>query len=647
MERAMQKFFQLSKDLLLVGTKEGRAKKISPSWSEVLGWTEEEILNTPAPMLVHPDDLDVTANSVKNAIDDGKDVFSFENRYRHKKGHWVWLLWNGSYSRGDDLIYAMAKDITHIKRFEDELMASEKRLKEAQKMANIGNWEINFNKKEPDGNPTVIWSEQVYRIFGYEPGAFQVSQESFFKHVHPDDHEKLKKALQKAVKTGMPYEIVHRILLPDGSERTVHEKTQVFIDEVTNKTVSVIGTVQDITQQTLLMNQLIAAQKMESMGRLTGGIAHDFNTLLAAVYGNIEMMERVLTEDHPAYTYMLNILTTTRRAADLTNQLLAFSRHRMQTPTVENLNSLVGEARTLLERVLGSNIEFNVKLAEDMGWVEVESGQIIQIIMNLAVNARDAMPRGGTLKIETSEAVITDREEVRPGLYARLVVSDTGHGMDQETLSKIYEPFFTTKQPGQGTGLGLSTVYGIVKQSQGHIFVESEPHKGTTFEILLPIVQKKPAQQPAPVERAPVRLAGNGQRLLLIEDEIELRLILKEVLEKDGYEVLVADSGRSGLQLIRDQKDNVDLLLTDIVLPGISGIELIETMQKLRPQIPVICITGYTSRDVHTDIPNVTVMTKPFYFPALLEKIRDLLASAKMHQRPLGIYDNVHASLMH
>jgi len=482
MNESLNRFFEICLDLLAIGTADGRFIKISSSWTKVLGWSREELMGMKAGELIHPEDLAEARRCVKNILS-GEAVGHIENRYRHKKGHWVWLLWTGVYSPEDQLIYAIAKNITNLKQMEEKVKQSERRLNDAQKLSGIGSWELELlNPESLEANP-LHWSDQVYRVFGYEPGEIAASFENFFKIIHPEDRLKVKWATERTLHSHQAEKIEYRIILPSGAERVIQDTPWLLRDPETQKVYAIAGTVQDVTEQRRVMKQMVESQKMESIGRLTAGIAHDFNNMLAAIYGNLALMARHIPSEHPAYRQIASIQTTARRATDLTAQLLAFSRQQVLTPTEQNLNSLVTEALEILSGTLEENIRIDLRLSPHMGLIEVDSTQMIQIILNLALNARDAMPEGGLLTIETSE--VPGDATRRP--YALLKVSDTGHGMDPTTMEKIFEPFFTTKEPGSGTGLGLSTVYGIVNQSGGTISVKSQPGQGTTFEIFLPV----------------------------------------------------------------------------------------------------------------------------------------------------------------
>ena len=348
----------------------------------------------------------------------------------------------------------------------DDLRVSEARLAEAQRMAHLGNWERDFATGE------LRWSDEVFRIFGFEPQGFVPTFEKFIGFVHPDDRPSVNEAATAALR-GEPCSIDHRIVLPDGSTRVVHQRGEVVFDGG-GKPVRMAGTVQDVTREKQLEAQLFQAQKIEAIGRLAGGVAHDFNNLLTVVMGYCDLIETKLRPEDPLRRYAVEAQKNLGRAAGLTRQLLAFSRKQILSPRPLDLNAVVSGMEDMLGRLIGEQVDLVFKPAPALRITKADGGQIEQVIMNLAVNARDAMPEGGKITIETAnveldEAYARGHLPVTPGSYVMLAVTDTGTGMDEETTRHIFEPFFTTKEMGKGTGLGLSTVYGIVKQSGGDI----------------------------------------------------------------------------------------------------------------------------------------------------------------------------------
>jgi two-component system cell cycle sensor histidine kinase/response regulator CckA len=387
--------------------------------------------------------------------------------------------------------------------------------------------------------------------------------------------------------------------------------------------------------------QVRLAQRMETIGRLASGLAHDFNNLLTAILGHCEILLRRLPEEEPARKGIEEIRIAGERAAGLTRQLLAYSRRQVLKPQVIDLNSSVTAMVPMLQRLIGENIELNPALQQDLGRVEADPSQIEQIIMNLVVNARDSMPRGGRVVVETSHADLDEtfakkHVPTRPGSYVMLAVSDTGSGMDKATLAHIFEPFFTTKQLGKGTGLGLATVYGIVKQSDGYIWVYSELGMGSTFKIYLPRVDAEVSLEEAG-EKTPPLLSGS-ETVLLVEDDRTVRLLASEMLRMNGYKVLQARNGREALDLLRDHGHSIHLLLTDVVMPQMSGRQLAESIADINPGIRVLYMSGYTDGVIaHHGVldAGVAYLQKPFSADFLARKVREVL-DARAGRRPSG-----------
>ena len=391
---------------------------------------------------------------------------------------------------------------------------------------------------------------------------------------------------------------------------------------------------QDITERHLLEEQLRQAQKMEAVGRLAGGVAHDFNNLLMVIKGHTELLLSSLPPSGPVAHKIEQIDRSADRATALTRQLLAFSRLQVLQPRVMNLNAVIEDMGKLLPRLIGEDIDLAIRPGSDIGMIRADASQLEQIIMNLVVNARDAMPGGGRLLIETANAELdfnysSSHPMVRPGRYVLLAVSDNGTGMDAETQAHIFEPFFTTKEQGKGTGLGLSTVYGVVKQSGGFVWVYSEVGKGTCFKIYLPRVD-----QPAEIPGAPQAFAEaprGTETVLLAEDEQDVREVAREFLESGGYTVLEAPDGASAFQLAAAHAGEISLLITDMVMPGITGQELAARLQKQRADIRVLYMSGYSERaaaEAAQIDASVRLLTKPFSRGAILRTIREILDAA-------------------
>jgi PAS domain S-box-containing protein len=392
----------------------------------------------------------------------------------------------------------------------------------------------------------------------------------------------------------------------------------------------------DVTENQRLEAQLRQAQKMEAVGCLAGGIAHDFNNLLTVINGYAEFALQDIPTDLPICDSIHEILLAGRRAAELTNGLLAFSRKSVRQPTVLRFSDTVRGMHKMLRRLVGEDIEITAATAEDLWEIEADRSQMEQIVVNLAVNARDAMPRGGVLTLETAntevDAANSQRLGVPAGQYAMLAVTDTGHGMDAKTQSRIFEPFFTTKGPGKGTGLGLATVYGIVKQSGGAISVYSELEQGTTFKVLIPRRKETPA--PASDDATEIVVApprGRRRTILLVEDEEKVRKLTRAMLERHGYRVLEANGGQEALQLCRAENGVVDLVLSDLVMPLMSGDRLAVELRRLRPALIVLFMSGFAEHAVVNQAllaPDVDFISKPFTAVALLNKVNQALNSS-------------------
>ena len=388
----------------------------------------------------------------------------------------------------------------------------------------------------------------------------------------------------------------------------------------------------DVTDRERLQAQLLQSQKMEAVGQLAGGVAHDFNNLLSVILGYSGLLLKGLEPGQPVHTRVDQIRQAAERGAALTRQLLAFSRKQILQPRVLDLNSVVVETETLLRRLIGEDVQMEIVLGDGLGRIRADPGQMEQVIMNLAVNARDAMPHGGTLTIETADVELDEEYarrhvEVQPGRYVVLRSIDTGTGMDPETLSRIFEPFFTTKGEGKGTGLGLSTVFGIVKQSGGHVSVQSQPGKGSTFSVYLPRIEAE--KDVAPVGHASrLPLPVGTETVLLVEDADPLRELVGEILEGQGYTVLRGVNADDGLDAARAHQGPIHLLLTDVIMPGMNGTELAAAFLPLRPDMKVLYMSGYTSGAVETeglDEESVGFLQKPFTAETLLRKVREVL----------------------
>ena len=396
-------------------------------------------------------------------------------------------------------------------------------------------------------------------------------------------------------------------------------------------TATLLGVSTEITERKRLEEQLLQSQKMEAVGQLAGGVAHDFNNILTAIVGYTDLLAAELGTNVQQLEDLEEIRKAARRAAALTRQLLAFSRKQVLEPRIIDVNGVVLNLDKMLRSLISENIELKTVLADDLAAARADPNQIEQVIMNLAINARDAMPEGGTVTIETQNATLDDayaaqHVSVIAGEYVMLAVTDTGCGMDEKTQSRIFEPFFTTKPAGRGTGLGLSTVYGIVKQTGGNIWLYSEPGKGTTFKIYLPAIAALPEDigKVAPADALP----RGGGTVLVVEDDEQLRRLTHRALASQGYTVLEADRGSTALDIARRHKGHIDLLLTDVIMPDTNGRKLAETIRAARPGLRVLYMSGYPDGAIASHgmlEPGVAYLAKPFTTDAVTRKVREVL----------------------
>ena len=474
-------------------------------------------------------------------------------------------------------------------------------------------------------------SPSYERILGYTPQELGTNS---LEQIHPDDCDKVKKASLEAIRTGMGQSVEYRMCHKDGNWRTLESRTSTILDP-RGKVERLVIVNRDITQRKLLEEQFRQAQKMEAVGRLSGGVAHDFNNLLGVIIGYGEIVQERIAATDPLRSSVDEILKASHRAASLTRQLLAFSRQQVLDPKILDLKTVVKDMEKMLQRLIGEDIELKTDLAPAGARIKADAGQIEQVVLNLAVNARDAMPNGGKLVLATSNFHM-DEDSVRRypypvsvGDYLLLTVSDTGVGMDAATRARVFEPFFTTKEKGKGTGLGLSMVYGVVKQSGGYIDVTSEPNAGATFKIYLP--KAEGAVVPQPQTELLASLHGT-EMVLLVEDERSLRVLARRQLESCGYSVLEAGSGTDALEVAGKYPGTIHLLLTDVVMPGMNGRILAQELVRHRPQLGVIYMSGYTGQVVGADgvlNEGSCFLAKPFTREELARKLREALEGRK------------------
>jgi two-component system, cell cycle sensor histidine kinase and response regulator CckA len=716
---------------------------------------ENELVGKEFLDFVHPDDRDAVKQRIAEFCEDFRNVRQNEHRFISQDGRETYaeVVARSVMYLGRAATQVMFRDISKRKRAEFKLRRSEANLAAAQRIAHLGSFEQHLSNLDDLDVSPLRCSDEVFRIFGFEPGQIEVSRTNFLRTVHAHDRKRVHEVVAKGFRDRKSYSMDYRITLPNGAERIIHSESDVICDATTRKPLCLVGTVQDITERTqmedalrrseanfrslvenspygvlriaadgkilqvnraviemlgysaesdvlnlnitadvyrypgdrspvlerflktgtakdiemewkckdgtpivvrssghavknangviahyevmvediterrALENQLRQAQKMEAVGRLAGGVAHDFNNLLGVIVGYAELLLDQCQEGDAPRKHIEQIKKAGERAASLTRQLLAFSRQQVFAAKVLDLNAAVTDIEQMLRRLIGEHIELRTSLDPALGRVKADQGQVEQIIMNLAVNARDAMPEGGRLVIETNnigvdEAYAHLHPPMIPGSYVLLTVSDTGIGMDAQTQAHIFEPFFTTKGQGKGTGLGLATIYGVVKQSGGYIWVDSELRVGSTLKVFLPRVDEVFAPS-RPSVFAP-GIPQGSETILLVEDEESLRTLTRTLLEQAGYTVLEASDGGQAMEIARQHRGSIHLLLTDVVMPGMNGHAVAESLARIHPETTVVYMSGYTGftqsgfndSDTH-------LLQKPFTRDALLRKLHE------------------------
>jgi two-component system, cell cycle sensor histidine kinase and response regulator CckA len=457
------------------------------------------------------------------------------------------------------------------------------------------------------------------------PRTFQ----GFLDLIHADDRAAVQQAFERAAHEQSELAHEFRAVWPDGSVRWIAGRARVLRDE-RNTAIRVTGIAMDISERKSLEEQFRQAQKMEAIGQLAGGVAHDFNNLLTAIRGYADLLLESISHADHRHADLDEIVKAADRAASLTRQLLAFSRQQVLQPALLDVNVLVTDMSKMLRRLIGENIELATTLVPTGAPVYADAGQLEQILMNLVVNAREAMPNGGRLTIEIATVTLDDayvmhHSVMRPGEFVMLAVSDNGIGMDAGTRRRIFEPFFTTKERGRGTGLGLATVYGIVKQSDGYIWVYSEPQRGTTFKVYLPRAESTDQVEARPEKR---KTPGGSETVLLVEDEDSVRFLSRKLLERAGYQVFDAANPQQAIDTFVQHRGTIDLLVTDVIMPGSSGPALYDHLSSLDSALRVLYMSGYTADAVahHAAVvASAVFLQKPFTADTLLTKVREAL----------------------
>ncbi len=540
---------------------------------------------------------------------------------RHRDGSMRWVEFGGTV--GDGFEVWVLHDVTARHEAEVRLERQRRVLEDLQAIATIGSWEWDTRSGR------IELSVELRRIYGFDVDE-PLTVAQYLARVHPEDLSRIRAMIERALRRPEPLDLDHRIVRPDGVVRLLHMRGRPVVD-AEGAIAGYVGSSQDVTDRAQLEARLAQAEKLEAVGQLAGGVAHDFNNLLTAVLGNLDLVAAAVPPTDPARLDLAEARRAAERAAELTRQLLAYGRRQVLSPRLLDVNAVLAENAVLLRRTLPATMTFDLAPAPSVPRVRADPGQLVRVLMNLVLNARDAVRAagGGAVRIETRERRIDEvglpgrghgspgTGAPAPGRYVAIVVADTGTGMEAATRARVFEPFFTTKPVGEGTGLGLATVFGIVAQSGGTVQVESEPGRGTTFTVLLPAVDE--AGDAAPPPDAP----RGAETVLLVEDDAGVRGVARRMLERHGYTVVEAEHGVDALGQIEHRGGAVDLVLTDVRMPGLDGRELARRLRAERPSLPVVLMSGYPSESATAA--DLRFLAKPFTAGALLHTVRDAL----------------------
>ncbi|MCI0539305.1 MAG: PAS domain S-box protein [Verrucomicrobiales bacterium] len=617
---------------ILITDCEGTILSANSAFCSTAGYTLEEVVGKNPRFLKSGLHDAAFYRAMWDTIKAGR-VWRGEVTNRRKDGtlYWEEMTITPVHATGGEITHfiGVRQDISERRAAEEALRASEERFRQLAENINEVFWITDPAQRQ------MIYISPAYEIiWGRTCASLYQTPQSWIDAIHPDDQPRVREAIRTKRMQG-EYDEIYRILRPDGSLRWIRDRA-FPIRNAAGEIYRVVGTAEDITQQHNLEEQFRQAQKMESIGQLAGGVAHDFNNILTVIQGHVYLLLSDPALTPPTEEAVDQISLAAEQAAGLTRQLLTFSRKQTMKRRLLDLNEVVGNMTKMLKRVLGEDISLEVSYASDLPMIDADPGMMEQIVMNLAVNARDAMPSGGQLLLRTARQSIDldyvqSNAQATEGDYICLTVRDTGCGISPEVLPRIFEPFFTTKAVGKGTGLGLAMVYGIVQQHRGWITVESEVGTGTAFRTFLPVAT--PRENKESDQAAEGEARGGSETILLVEDEGAVRALVRNVLERYGYKVIEAVSGRSASRVWREHRGEIDLLLTDMIMPdGVTGRDLVDDLHSEKPSLPVIYTSGYSAEVVGKDCTlqdGLNFLQKPYSPHKLVRAVRDVLDQVK------------------
>ena len=627
-----ESYLDTAQVIMLAVDLSGAVTMINRYGCSVVGWTAAELLgrnwvDTCVPVRFR-DAVHSTLGQLITA-DPATAVLIVENAIVTKAGAERLIEWRNSVLRDAAGVAIGAitsgTDITDRTRAAEDVRKAEERMRFALESAEVGIWDLDYK------TGMLSWSATLERQYGLAPNTFDGTFESFVALIHPDDREATLATVTRAMAGGTDFSVSNRVIWPDGNVRSLNGFGRIHLD-AQGQPLRGVGISLDVTERRALESRYQQAQKMDAIGQLASGVAHDFNNLLTVILGFTEFVleDKTITERHGAD--LGEIIKAARRASELTKQLLAFSRQQVLEMAPLDLNKVINEMTAMARRLIGEHIEIHLDLAPQLPLALSDRGQLEQVVMNLLVNARDAMSEGGKITIATEHREFDNdwsrQEPVVDGHYVLLSVTDTGAGMTRETQRRLFEPFYTTKAAGKGTGLGLSTAYGIVKQSKGYIFADTEIGRGTTFTVYLPCTDGAALGASAAGPAVACTKPTVSETILLVEDESAVREFSRRNLERDGYRVFVADNGNEAERMFAARAAEIDLVLTDVVMPGCGGPELLTRLRRHRPEMKVLYMSGYTEQSAANDIAfrgAPALLQKPFSAADLRRRVRDVL----------------------
>ncbi len=610
---------------------DGRANSWNPGVQRVLGYEKDEFLQIFVGDLYTVEDrlAEAPAAELREAAERGRA--SSDRWVVRKDGSRFWASTSTAGvhdGRGQLLGYARrVRDLSRSRQAEEQLRRKQAALELAHEAAGLGTWEYEL------ATGTMYWDERAKLLFGLSVDA-PMTLSPWLEALHPEDREQIEERWNQAVRERSSFSAEYRVVWPDSSVHSIMAVGRCTTD-MSGEPFTLSGVLLDLTERRRTEEHLQESMRLEAVGRLAGGIAHDLNNMLAAILGFCEFLQRGLELNDPRRSDVDQISLAADRSANLTRQLLAFARRELIQPRVLDINPVVRQAAAMFPSILGENIKLDLKLAPQLGLIYADPRQIEQTLVNLVINARDAMPQGGRVTVETKMVSLESTSgKPRPagtpsGNFTMLAVTDTGHGMDAATLQRMWEPFFTTKPAGVGTGLGLSSVYGAVKQSGGFVWADSEPGRGTTVQVYWP--QSRAEAEPLEESSGSAAVEGGSETILIVEDEDLVRALAVRVLKAEGYRCYEARNAEEAIRLLEQDEIPIDLVITDVVMPGMSGGSLADRLERLRQGLPILFTSGFTDEDVIRRgllEKNRPFLQKPSTPRELARKVRTVLDAA-------------------